>query len=155
MSLPKSRQIISQNRRARFDYFIEEVIEAGIVLMGSELKSLRQSKASISESFAADEKGELYLINSYIEAYTSASHFGHESRRHRKLLLKRRELNKLLGAVQRKGITIVPISIYFNEKGRVKVELGIAKGKRQVDKRATEKDRDWQRQKSRIMKDHG
>lgn len=149
-----ARKIIAQNRRARYDYAIEETFEVGIVLEGTEVKSLRQGRASINEAYASDEGGEIYLINAHIDEYNSAKHFNHSERRPRKLLMNRREMNKLLGAVQRKGITLIPMNIYFNERGRVKVELGIAVGKRQVDKRAAIKEREWNRDKSRVMKDH-
>lgn len=145
---------VARNRRARFDYFIEETIEAGIVLTGTEVKSLRLGQASINESYAdtTNEEG-IFLVNAYIPEYTkSNAKWQHETRRPRKLLLHKKELNKLIGAVERKGITIVPISIYFNKRGIAKVLLGIAKGKKQHDKRETEKKRDWQKQKGRIMR---
>lgn len=150
-----SRQV-AQNRRARFDYFIEDTLEAGIMLAGTEVKSLRAGRASISESYAGEKAGELFLFNAHIPEYQLAGrHLQHELRRPRKLLVKRRELNKLLGSIRREGVTIVPISVYFNDRGIAKVQLGLAKGKRKVDKRETEKQRDWQRDKARLMREKG
>ncbi len=150
------KKIVAQNKRARFDYHIEENYEAGIVLFGSEVKSLRAGKGSITESYASDEGGdELLLINSFIPEYFEASRYNHEPRRPRKLLLKRRELNKLLGAIRKKGKTLVPLSIYFNDRGIAKVDLGLAVGKKKHDKRATEKSRDWDREKGRLIRDKG
>ena len=147
---------VAQNRRARFDYFIDEQIEAGMVLRGSEVKSLRQGKASLSEAWAGPRDGELYLNNCYIPEYDHSTKFAsHEARRPRKLLLHKREMNRLIGAANRQGVTIVPMSIYFNERGIAKVMLGLARGKRQVDKRQTSKERDWQRQKARVMREGG
>ena len=141
----------AQNRKARHDYLIEDTIEAGMMLTGSEVKSLRLGKASIAEAFAAEKDGEFFLYNSYFPEYEAAKHFSHTPRRARKLLLKKREINKLIGATQRSGITLVPLSIYFNDRGIAKVQLGLAKGKRKVDKRAAEKERDWKREQSRLM----
>lgn len=149
------KNIVALNKRARFDYFIEENIEAGIMLMGSEVKSLRQGKGSIVESYASDEDGELFLINAFIPEYTEASRFNHNPRRPRKLLVRRRELNHLLNAIRRKGMTLVPLSLYFNERGIAKLDLGLASGKKKADKRETEKTRDWQREKGRLMRDKG
>lgn len=147
---------VAQNRRARFDYFIDEQIEAGIVLKGTEVKSLRQGKASLSEAWAGPREGELWLNNCFIPEYDNSARFGnHEARRPRKLLLHKREMNRLIGAANRQGVTIVPMSIYFNERGIAKVMLGLARGKRQVDKRQTAKDRDWRRQKARVMREGG
>lgn len=148
-------KIAAQNRKARHDYLIEDKIEAGIVLAGTEVKSLREGKASIVEAYAGEKDGELYLLNAYIPEYTSAHHFNHEPRRARKLLVHRREKNKLLGAVAREGMTLVPLAIYFNARGIAKVELALARGKRAVDKRAALKERDWQRQKARLMRERG
>jgi SsrA-binding protein len=148
-------RIAAQNRKARHDFFIEETLEAGIVLHGTEVKSLRQGGASIVESYAGPKDGELFLVNAHIPEYAGAKHFGHEPRRPRKLLVKRRELGRLIGAVQRAGVTIVPLSIYFNDRGIAKVQLGLAKGKRKLDKRETEKQRDWQRDKARLMRQKG
>lgn len=145
----------AQNRRARHDYLITDTLEAGLVLRGTEVKVLRTGQASIAESYADESGGELFLVNANIPEYGSSSHFNHEPRRKRKLLLHRKEMNKLLGAIKREGVTIVPLSIYFNDRGRAKVELGLARGKRKADKRQAEKDRDWQRDKARIMKGGG
>ena len=145
-------KVIAENRRARFDYFIESDIEVGIVLTGSEVKALRTGQSNIADSYASVEHGELWLINSYIAAYKQAGVFGHEERRHRKLLVNRRELARLWQAVGREGMTLVPLVMYFNHKGRVKLKLGIAKGKKAHDKRATEAKRDWGREKQRLLK---
>jgi SsrA-binding protein len=144
--------VIAKNRRARFDYEILETLEVGIVLMGSEVKSLRQGKASIHECFAGEMEGELYLLNANITEYAQAKHFNHEPRRPRKLLLHRRQKNKFLGAIRRKGMTLVPMSLYFNHKGRIKLLIGLGKGKKTVDKRETIKQRDWDRSRSRILR---
>ena len=145
----------AQNRRARHDYLIEDTLEAGLVLQGSEVKVLRTGQASINEAYADAQAGELFLVNANIPEYKAANRFSHEPRRPRKLLLHRKEVNKLLGAIRREGVTIVPLSIYFNERGRAKVELGLAKGKKMADKRQAEKDRSWQRDKARIMRARG
>ncbi len=150
-----NNKLVAENRRARYDYVIEDVLECGMVLMGSEVKSLRNGSAHITESYADIEDGELWLINSYISLYTQAKNFGHEERRRRKLLVSKRELAKLWQSKGRKGMTLVPLKMYFNDKGRAKLLLGIAKGKNKGDKRETEKSRDWQRQKSRLLRDHG
>ena len=145
---------VARNRKARFNYFIEETMEAGIVLTGTEVKSLRGGQTSINESYAGVQEGALYLLNAYIPEYSRAHvKLQHEVRRPRKLLLHKNQVDKLIGAVQRKGTTIVPLEIYFNKRGIAKVSLGIAHGKKQHDKRETEKKRDWQREKSRIMRD--
>ncbi len=147
---------VAQNRRARYDYFIDEKIEAGIVLQGTEVKSLRQGQASLSESWAGPRDGELWLNNCYIPEYDNSAQFNnHEARRPRKLLLHKREMLRLIGASNRQGVTIVPMSIYFNDRGIAKVMLGLARGKRQVDKRQTSKERDWKRQKARLMRESG
>lgn len=143
---------VAQNRRARFDYHIDETLEAGLVLYGSEVKSLRKGSASIGESHAGERDGELYLFNAYIPEYPGANRFNHEPRRARKLLVHRRELGKLLGAVKREGVTLVPMSVYFNARGIAKVQLGLARGKKMADKRNAIKDRDWQRDKARLMR---
>ena len=148
---PNSK-LIAENRRARFDYHIESDLEAGIVLQGSEVKSLRQGGANIGDSYASVEKGELWLINGYIAPYVQAKTWGHEERRHRKLLVSKRELSRLWNATAREGMTIVPIKMYFNERGMVKIKLGIAKGKKLADKRETSAKRDWDREKSRLLK---
>ncbi len=146
---------IAQNKRARYDYFIDETIEAGIILAGTEVKTLRLGQASLSESWAGPRDGAMWLNNCYIPEYKNSSHFNHEPRRPRKLLLHKKEMNKLMGATARQGVTIVPMSIYFNDRGIAKVLLGLARGKRKVDKRQTTKDRDWQRQKARVMRERG
>lgn len=148
-----TKKVVAQNRRARFDYFIQDTMEVGIVLTGSEVKSLRGGKASIVESYAAEEDGAIWLINSHIPEYTGAKHFGHSPRRHRKLLLRKREMERLSGQIKREGVTLVPLSVYFNEKGIAKLSLGLAKGKKQIDKRETIKQRDWQRDKARLMRE--
>lgn len=147
-----AHRIVAHNRRARFDYLIVEEVEAGIVLTGSEIKSLRTGRASINESYAGEMKGEIFLFNANIPVYGNANHFNHEPKRPRKLLLHRRQVNKFLGAIQRKGMTMVAISVYFNKKGLAKVHLALAKGKNVVDKRETIKQRDWDRSKSRILR---
>ncbi|ABA80066.1 SsrA-binding protein SmpB [Rhodobacter sphaeroides] len=148
---PNSK-LIAENRRARFDYFIEEEIEAGIMLLGSEVKSLRQGGSNIGESYASVEEGELWLINGYIAPYLQAKTWGHEERRKRKLLVSRRELARLWTATAREGMTIVPIRMYFNDRGIVKLKIGIAKGKKLSDKRETSAKRDWSREKQRLLK---
>lgn len=146
-------KVIAENRRARFDYAIEDDIECGIVLTGSEVKSLRENSANVAESYAEVVDGELWLVNSYIAPYERAM-FSHMERRRRKLLVSRRELSRLWNETQRKGMTIVPLVMYFNHKGLVKLKIGIAKGKKNHDKRATEAKRDWGRQKQRLLR-HG
>jgi SsrA-binding protein len=144
----------AQNRRARHDYLIEDTLEAGLVLFGTEVEMLRTGQASINEAYANEEGGELFLVNANIPEYPASAHFNHPPRRPRKLLLHRKEMNRLMGAIRREGVTVVPLSIYFNERGRAKVELGLAKGKRKEDRRAAERDRDWQRSRARIMRAH-
>jgi len=153
---PDTRSV-AENRRARFDYFIEDTLEAGIVLMGSEVKSLRDGKANIAESYASVENGELWLINAHIPQFShaKAAAFSHDERRPRKLLVNRRELARLWQATARQGMTIVPLRLYFNQRGIAKVLLGVAKGKKAPDKRATEAKRDWQRDKARLLRDRG
>ncbi|MFZ4605361.1 MAG: SsrA-binding protein SmpB [Caulobacter sp.] len=143
---------IAENRRARFDYFIDDVVEAGIMLTGTEVKSLRNGRANIAESYAAVEGNEIVLINADIPPYSGGNRFNHEPRRHRKLLLHRKQIGKLVGAVQREGRTIIPLKLYWNEKGLAKLEIGLAKGKKLHDKRETSAERDWQRDKARLMK---
>lgn len=150
---PNSK-LIAENRRARFDFHIEQDLEVGIVLYGSEVKSLRQGGSNIGESYANVENGELWLINGYIAPYLQAKTWGHEERRRRKLLVSKRELARMWNATQRDGMTLVPIKMYFNERGMVKLQLGIAKGKKLADKRETSAKRDWDRQKSRILKNN-
>jgi len=151
----KNYKVIAENRRARFDYAIEDDLEVGIVLHGSEVKSLRQGQSQIAESYASVDDGELWLTNSYIAPYAQAKTFGHEERRKRKLLCSKRELSRLWNATQREGMTIVPLVMYFNHKGLVKLKIGIAKGKKNHDKRETSAKRDWGRQKQRLLKQQG
>ncbi len=150
---PNSK-LIAENRRARFDFHIEQDLEVGIMLLGSEVKSLRKGGSNIGESYANVENGELWLINGYIAPYLQAKTWGHEERRRRKLLVSKRELARMWNATQREGMTLVPIKMYFNERGVVKLQLGIAKGKKLADKRETSAKRDWDRQKSRILKNN-
>ena len=147
-------RVLAENRRARYDYAIENDIECGIILEGSEVKSLRKGQANIAESYASVEEGELWLINSYIPAYEQAKTFGHEERRRRKLLVRNKELSRLWNATRREGRTIVPLVMYFNGRGLVKLKISTAKGKKNHDKRETEAKRDWNRQKQRLLKDH-
>ncbi|NKM53277.1 SsrA-binding protein SmpB [Rhizobium anhuiense] len=148
-------KVVAENRKARFNYDIIDTYEAGLVLMGTEVKSLREGKANIAESYASDEGGEIWLINSYLPEYLQANRFNHEPRRRRKLLLSGREIHRLRSAVNREGMTLIPLKIYFNDRGRAKMELALAKGKKLHDKRESEKERDWNRQKSRLLKDNG
>jgi len=151
----KNYKVIAENRRARYDYAIEDDIECGIILMGSEVKSLRVGQSNIAESYASVENGELWLTNAHIARYDPAKQWGHEERRRRKLLVSRKELSRLWNATQREGMTIVPLVMYFNDRGLVKLKIATAKGKQNHDKRATEAKRDWDRQKQRLMRDHG
>ena len=144
-------KIISNNRKAKFNYFFKEFFEAGIVLMGSEVKSLRDGKANISESYAFDMGGEIFLVNSHIPSYKESSYNNHNPRRNRKLLLNKREINKLMGRVNREGFTLIPTKLYF-KKGKAKVEIAVAKGKKQYDKREVKKKRDWNREKARFFR---
>ena len=148
-------KIVAENRKARFNYEIGEKFEAGIALTGSEVKSLRQGQANIQESYASLEGGEIWLINSYLPEYLQANRFNHEPRRRRKLLLNKREMAKLGQSVEREGMTMVPLKIYFNDQGRAKLLLAVAKGKKLHDKRETEKNRDWAREKGRLLKERG
>jgi SsrA-binding protein len=148
-------KLIAENRRARYDYFLESTFEAGLMLTGTEVKSLRNGRANIAESYAAVEGREIVLINADIPPYGQANRFNHEPRRHRKLLMHRKELDKLIGAVQREGRTLVPTKLYWNEKGLAKLELALAKGKKAHDKREATAERDWQRDKARLMRDKG
>lgn len=145
---------VAENRRARYDYEIMDTLEAGIVLTGTEVKSLRQGKAQITESYASPERGELWLINAFIPEYLQANRFNHEEKRPRKLLVKKKDLARLSQDVERAGNTIVPLKLYFNEQGRAKLLIGVGKGKKSYDKRETEKNRDWNREKARLLK-HG
>jgi SsrA-binding protein len=148
-------KLIAENRRARFDYFLEDKLEAGLALRGTEVKALREGRANIAESYAAVEGREITLINAHIPEYGPANRFNHEPRRPRRLLMHRRELDKLIGAIQREGRTLIPTRLYFNDKGLVKLEVALAKGKKAHDKRATEADRDWKREQGRLMRDRG
>jgi len=147
------RKFVARNRRAAHDYFIDERFEAGLALQGTEVKSLRAGRANINEAYASESGGELYLINATIPEYSAGNIFNHEPRRARKLLLHRREISKLIGAIRRQGQTLVPLSLYFNPRGIAKVELGLARGKKAYDKRASIKERDWQREKERLLRE--
>ncbi|MEO0701113.1 MAG: SsrA-binding protein SmpB [Pseudomonadota bacterium] len=158
MAKPKDNpnyKVVAENRRARFDYAIQSDLECGIQLMGSEVKSLREGQANIAESYASVDEGELWLVNSYIAPYDQAKTWGHEDRRRRKLLVSRKEMSDLWNATQRKGMTLVPLVLYFNHRGLAKLKIGIAKGKKVADKRETSAKRDWNRQKARLIKEHG
>ena len=146
---------VARNRRARFDYFIEETLESGIVLLGTEVKSLREGRASIGEAYAGESTGDLVLFNAHIPEYPAANRFNHEPRRPRNLLVHRRERDRLLGLVRREGCTLIPLSLYFNGRGLAKVELGVARGKRKTDKRQDARRRDWQREKARLLRNRG
>jgi SsrA-binding protein len=146
---------IAENRRARFDYFLEEFTEAGIQLLGTEIKALRDGRANIAESYAAVEGREIVLINADIPPFKQANRFNHEPRRPRKLLLHRKQIDKLIGAVQRDGQTIIPVRLYLNDAGRAKIEIALAKGKKQHDKREASAERDWARDKARLLRDKG
>ena len=148
-------KVIAENRRARREYAIEDDLEVGLMLEGSEVKSLRMGGSNIADSYAAVENGELWLVNGYIAPYKQAKTFTHEERRRRKLLVRRRELSKLWNATQREGMTLVPLVMYFNHRGLVKMKIGIAKGKKLADKRASDAKRDWNRQKNRLLKQQG
>jgi SsrA-binding protein len=150
-----TNRFAAQNRKARHDYSITDTIEAGLQLMGSEVKSLRLGRCSINEAFAAERDGEFWLLNAHFPEYDAANRFNHEPGRPRKLLLKKRQAVKLINATQRDGVTVVPLSIYFNERGRAKCELGVAKGRRQADKRAAIKERDWKRDQARVIRNRG
>lgn len=149
------QKVVAENRRARYDYFVEDRFEAGFVLAGTEVKALRQGEGSIAESYATVDGDDVWLINSHIPEYSHGNRMNHEPRRPRKLLLKGREIAKLQGAVTRQGLTLVPLSIYFNSKGKAKVELALARGKKVHDKRETVKERDWKREQARLMRKHG
>lgn len=150
-----NNKTVAENRKARYHYAIEDTFEAGLVLGGTEVKSLRNGKANIAESYASYEDGELWLINCHIPEYLQANRFNHEPRRRRKLLMSKREIARLSQAVAREGMTLIPLKLYFNERGRAKLQLGLGKGKKVHDKRETEKKRDWNREKSRLMRDRG
>jgi SsrA-binding protein len=148
-------KIAADNRKARFHYEILDTYEAGIVLTGTEVKSLREGKATIGESYAEIDDGELFLVNAYIPEYLQANRFNHEPKRPRKLLLQRKQVGKLSVAIEREGMTIVPLKVYFNERGRAKVEIALAKGKKLHDKREASKERDWKREQGRLLRDKG
>ena len=151
----KPDNVAAQNRKARHNYAIEENFEAGLMLFGSEVKSLRAGHGSITEAYAGEQDGELYLLNAYIPEYAAASRENHESRRPRKLLMHKREIAKMMAAINRKGLSLIPLRIYFNERGLAKVDLGLGKGKQKSDKRADTTDRDWKRDQSRLMRGKG
>jgi len=156
MSTPTERKNVAVNRRARHDYFIGETLEAGLLLHGTEVKSLRLGKASIAEAYVGLKGGDLCLINAQIEEYRQAGrHLQHEPKRIRPLLIHKKERDRLIGLVKREGVSLIPLAVYFNPRGIAKLEIGIAKGKRMSDKRDAEKARDWQRQKARVMREHG
>ena len=148
-------KVVAENRKARFNYEIVDTFEAGLVLTGTEVKSLREGKANIAESYASEEGGELWLINSYLPEYLQANRFNHETRRRRKLLMNGREIARLSAAVARDGMTLIPLKVYFNDRGRAKLQLALGKGKKLHDKRETEKKRDWAREKGRLLKERG
>jgi len=156
VNTPQTRyKLAADNRKARFNFEIFDTFEAGIMLTGTEVKSLRGGKATIAESYAAIENGEIFLVNSYIPEYLQANRFNHEPKRPRKLLLHRRQVDKLAQAVEREGMTVVPLKVYFNDKGRAKVEVALARGKKLHDKRESEKERDWKREQGRLLRDRG
>ena len=156
MAAPKgAHRVVADNRKARFHYEIVETYEAGIALTGTEVKSLRGGKATIGEAYAGPSGNEVFLFNAYIPEYLQANRFNHETRRPRRLLLHRRQIDKLIGATQREGFTVVPLKVYFNERGRAKVELGLGRGKKLHDKRETEKQRSWDRERARLMREKG
>ena len=149
-----SRRIVAQNRKARYNYFVEETLEAGLVLQGTEVRAMRAGHASLGDAYADIRGKEIFLVNAHIAGYQAASRFNHEPLRPRKLLLHRREIEQLRGKLQREGYTLIPLSLYFNERGRAKIELGLARGRRQIDKREREKTRDWERQRARLLRAH-
>ncbi len=148
-------KIVSENRRARYEYFIDDVVEAGIALAGTEVKALRQGEGSIAEAYAELKDGQMWLVNANIPEFSHGNRFNHEPKRPRKLLLHARQISRMNGAVTRQGMTLIPLMIYFNDRGRAKVELALAKGKKLHDKRETEKTRDWKRDAARIMRERG
>ena len=151
---PKTK-LLAENRRAKFDYFLEDFVEAGIQLLGTEIKALRDGRANIAESYVSPEGRDLVLINADIPPYKQANRFNHEPRRPRRLLLHRKQIDRMIGAVQRDGQTIIPVRLYLNEAGKAKIEIAMAKGKKLHDKRQASADRDWQRDKARLMKERG
>jgi SsrA-binding protein len=148
-------KVVADNRKARFNYSIEDSVEAGVALTGTEVKSIRNGKATIAEAYADSRDGEIWLVNANIPEYLQANRFNHAPKRPRKLLLHKKQINKLIGAVEREGMTLIPLKLYFNAQGRAKVELALAKGKKLHDKRETEKKRDWNREKGRLMRARG
>ena len=148
------RRIAADNRRARHDYFLDEKYEAGIQLQGTEVKSLRGGRANLADAHAGERDGEIWLYNAYIPEYSGGNRFNHEPRRPRKLLLHKREISKLIGSIKRGGYTLIPLSIYFNQRGLAKVEVALARGKKMHDKRETEKERDWKREQGRLLRKH-
>jgi SsrA-binding protein len=148
-------KVVAENRKARFNYAIEDTVEAGLVLTGTEVKSIRTGKATIAESYADSKGGEIWLVNANIPEYLQANRFNHTPKRPRKLLLHRRQIGKLIGAIEREGMTLIPLKLYFNAQGRAKVQLALAKGKKLHDKRDTEKKRDWNREKGRLLRARG
>jgi SsrA-binding protein len=150
-----ARKLVAENRKARFNFEIQDVVEAGLMLRGTEVKSLRNGEANIAESYASFEDGEMWLINSHIPEYLEANRFNHDPRRRRKLLLNKREIARMVNATDREGMTIVPLRLYFNDRGRAKLELAVARGKKLHDKRETEKKRDWNREKARLLREKG
>src|SRR5437588_10449755 len=152
---PDNFHVVAQNRRARFNYHLGETFEAGIALTGSEVKSLRSGKATIAESYADARRGEIWLVNATIPEYVQAGRFNHPPKRLRRLLLHRRQINKLIGAVEREGMTLVPLKLYFNGKGRAKIELALARGKKLYDKREVQKKRSWERERGRLLRQKG
>ena len=156
MNQPATRyKIVADNRKARYNFEIGQVYEAGIALTGTEVKSLRAGKSTIGDSYASVEGDQVFLINAYIPEYLQANRFNHETKRPRKLLLHRREIDRIISAISREGMTVVPLKMFFNDKGRAKVEIALAKGKKLHDKRETEKKRDWDREKGRLLRDRG
>jgi len=154
-SAKSASRVVADNRKARFNYEILDTLEAGIALTGTEVKSLRGGKATIAEAYAGPSGEELFLFNAYIPEYLQANRFNHETRRPRRLLLHKRQIDKLIGATQREGFTVIPLTIYFNERGRAKVELALAKGKKLHDKREAEKAKDWKREQARLLRERG
>ena len=152
MSKDLPRKVVAENRKARFDYFIDETYEAGLMLLGTEVKSLRGGRSTIADAYAVAEGNEIWLLNAYIPEYDGGNQFNHDPLRKRKLLLHAREIEKLIGTLKRGGVTLVPLRVYFNERGRAKIEMGLARGKQAHDKRATIKDREWKREQGRIMR---
>ncbi|MBI3700271.1 MAG: SsrA-binding protein SmpB [Afipia sp.] len=148
-------KVVAENRKARFNYAIEDTVEAGVVLTGTEVKSVRNGKTTIAESYADSKGGEIWLVNANIPEYLQANRFNHEPKRTRKLLLHKKEINRLSGAIERQGMTLIPLKMYFNEHGKIKLQLGLAKGKKLHDKRAAEKKRDWTREKGRLLRARG